>query len=292
MGLYTVNQEAYGGGDGMLSRTMFSILMVIGFFLVWNAYPKSDGWKKYLFTGMQIVGAALLVWLALSFVDRDGGGFGIRWWGILGRIGWTYLFCCIAYVVIGKRMWWHLGLTAVLVVLSILQSEQLIPGWLANHYTIYAFGMSGVSLSMLLQRYADRSNPKRFYLIMLLIGVGMLIAGFVAHPHWIISKLSATPTWYFFCCAIFFPLFGLIYMITDVKGKTLWFNLVKPAGTAALSCYVLAYAFPIKSISLSNLLMRPEFSDGILGLFNLLCYALLLIWTVWLLGKVYIRLKV
>ena len=45
-----------------------------------------------------------------------------------------------------------------------------------------------------------------------------------------VSKLAATPTWYFYCCAIFFPLFALLYYLTDVRGHARWFAWVKPAG--------------------------------------------------------------
>ena len=64
-------------------------------------------------------------------------------------------------------------------------------------------------------------------------------------------------------------------------------------GTAALSCYVVAYAWnPLKNLIFSDPLLRPAFSVGILGLVNSFLYALLLIWTVWLLGRGGVRLKV
>ena len=148
-------------------------------------------------------------------------------------------------------------------------------------------------LSLLVERYADVRAPGRFYRIALFVGAGMLAAGLVAHRFWIVSKLAATPTWYFYCCAIFFPLFALLYYLTDVRGHARWFAWVKPAGTAALSCYVVAYAWnPLKNLIFSDPLLRPEFSVGILGLVNSFLYALLLIWTVWLLGRGGVRLKV
>ena len=273
MGLLTVNfGDAFSAAGTGLSRGNYAMLMVLGFFLVWNVYPRTESvWKKRGILLLQFSGAALLVWLAVIFRGSDGSGFAIRWWGILGRIGWTYLFCTL-----------------------VLQASGLVPGnILPNQLTIFAFGSTGVLLSLLVERYADVRAPGRFYRIALFAGAGMLAAGLVAHRFWIVSKLAATPTWYFYCCAIFFPLFALLYYLTDVRGHARWFAWVKPAGTAALSCYVVAYAWnPLKNLIFSDPLLRPEFSVGIPGLVNSFLYALLLIWTVWLLGRGGVRLKV
>ena len=65
------------------------------------------------------------------------------------------------------------------------------------------------------------------------------------------------------------------------------------AGSAALTCYLLSYAWhPLKNLVFSDPLLRPEFSVGLAGLVNSLVYALVLIWTVWLLGRVGVKLKV
>lgn len=295
MGLLTVNfGDAYGAAQTGLSRGNYAILMVVGCFLVWNTYPRKSAVVNVLYRIMQVAGVALLIYLAVIFRGKDDSTFAIRWWGILGRIGWTYLFCSLVFLVVRKKMIWNLIIVGALIVGALLQAERIITGdILPNSLTIFAFGSTGVVLSLLLDRYANKIDPKRFYIYMGLIGSGMFLAGLGAHQFWIVSKLSATPTWYFYCCAIFFPVFGLLYYITDVKGKTKWFNWVKPAGTAALSCYVVAYAWnPLVSIIFSNPILRPEFSIGILGLLNSFCYSLILIWSVWLLMKINIRLKV
>lgn len=43
MGLFSLNS---GGIEGGISHQWFSILMVIGFFLVWGVYPKAEKTKK------------------------------------------------------------------------------------------------------------------------------------------------------------------------------------------------------------------------------------------------------
>lgn len=296
MGLLTVNfGDAYSAAATGLSRGLYAVLMVVGFFLVWNAYPKAgSGWKRTVFLLLRVAGAALLIWLAVIFRGNDGSGFSIRWWGILGRIGWTYLFCALVFLLIGRRLALHVGLLVALVVGAMLQSSGLLPGsLLPNHLTIFAFGSTGMLLSLLVERYAVGRSIVRFSWISVLIGVGMLLAGIVAHRFWIISKIAATPTWYFYCCALFFPLFALLYYLTDVRRHASWFAWVRPAGMAALTCYVVAYAWnPLKNLIFSDPLLRPEFSVGVPGLINSFLYALLLIWAVWLLGRGGVKLKV
>ena len=105
------------------------MLMVLGFFLVWNVYPRTESvWKKRGILLLQFSGAALLVWLAVIFRGSDGSGFAIRWWGILGRIGWTYLFCTLVFLAVGKRLAAHVVVTLLLVAGALLQASGLVPG--------------------------------------------------------------------------------------------------------------------------------------------------------------------
>ena len=93
MGFFTVNIGDLNVEASGLSREGFQILMVAGFFLIWNVYPKSEGWKKYLFNGLQLAGLLLLILLVFLFKGGKDGTEQMtpQWWGILGLIGWTYL---------------------------------------------------------------------------------------------------------------------------------------------------------------------------------------------------------
>ena len=155
MGLLTVNfGDAFSAAGTGLSRGNYAMLMVLGFFLVWNVYPRTESvWKKRGILLLQFSGAALLVWLAVIFRGSDGSGFAIRWWGILGRIGWTYLFCTLVFLAVGKRLAAHVVVTLLLVAGALLQASGLVPGnILPNQLTIFAFGSTGVMLSLLVER--------------------------------------------------------------------------------------------------------------------------------------------
>ncbi len=100
MGFFTVNISDLNVEASGFSRELFQILMVAGFFLIWNVYPKSEDWKKYLFIGLQLVGVLLLLLLGYFFKGGKDGSeqMSPQWWGILGLIGWTYLISAPIYL--------------------------------------------------------------------------------------------------------------------------------------------------------------------------------------------------
>ena len=106
MGLFTVNLGSYDGNATGLPYSWYVILLVISFFLTWNLYPKAEGKKKYLYEGLKIVGRAMILGLFILFEGKNGATFGIKWWGILGLIGWTYLVTAIVFLIARIRLVW------------------------------------------------------------------------------------------------------------------------------------------------------------------------------------------
>lgn len=157
--------------------------------------------------------------------------------------------------------------------------------------TLHAFGMAGLWAGLVMQKLADKRRPGKFFTVMGVCGVIMWVAAIVSHQYWIISKLQATPTWLFYCCAIFFPFYAFIYWLTDVRGKSGWFVLIKPAGTVTLTCYIIPYAW--YSIQFLLGLHYPAFlQSGVPGLIRSLVFSFLVIGVAWVLMKLHIRLKV
>lgn len=300
MGVFTVNLESLDTEATGLSHSHFALLMVLAFFLIWNLYPKSEGWKLYLFTSMKAAGIGILVYLFWIYKGHDGSDFGTRWWGILGLIGWTYLVCAVIFLIARQSIAKNSVALALFIICSLIGAtgihwEWPVAGTIARYFpsqcTLHAFGMAGMWAGLVMQKYADKDNPKRFYIIFALAGVLMLIAGLVSHLFWIVSKIQATPTWLFYCCALFFPLFILIYWFTDVKGKSRWFAIIKPAGTVTLTCYIIPYAW----YNLQSLLgaWYPHWLyAGVPGLVRSAVFSLIIIGIAWLLMKCRIRLKI
>lgn len=292
MGLFTVNLGSYDGEATGLPYAWYTILLVISFFLTWNLYPKAEGWKKYVFEGMKVVGRMMLLGLFLLFEGKNGASFAPKWWGILGLIGWTYLVTTMVFLIVRTRL---TGMTLAWLLFMILpvltHGGVLNLSFLPSDMTHHALGVSGAFASVLLIHWGNRERPFKFIGTMMGLGTLMLALFFVAHSHWIISKIQATPTWLFVCNAISFFLVGILYFLTDVKDKTRWFAFIKPAGTVTLTCYILPYLW----YAVQRLVgwHYPDFlCVGVPGLCRSLLFSLVIVWIAGALMKVNVRLKI
>lgn len=307
MGAFTVNTESGVSPESGMTLPVFRILMVAGFFLVWNVYPRTDNPnRKLLYTILKGVGIVLMVYLAIIFRDGEGGIFRARWWGILGLIGWTYLVCAMIYVFTRDRFKYLVPIWILFVVICMLKSrmhggEPLVAlprGNILDEFLnilhvgngcLPAFTMGGILLSLVSTKYAGMAGSKKV-IVAIAATCCLLVAGVVSHQFWIVSKIQATPPWIFYCSAIAVGTYALLYYLVE-KGKASWFAIIGPAGTATLTCYLIPYV----AYSVSSLLgiRLPEFLiTGWVGVLNCIAYAFMVIGITWLLGKVHVKLKI
>ena len=250
MGLFTLNCEE---GAGHIPHLTYSLLMIAGFFLIWTRYEDTAlAGRPAVVTALKTAGALLLLGMVV-WCDVQGKPFVTGWWGILGLIGWSYLVTALAYLLCRRTMKWVLAAAVLGIVLCVLNSSSLVPqSWFSRclllpfvpgGWSSHAFCLSGLAASMLMRHYKARGQHGRLILLFLVLGAVMLAAGWAAHHEWIISKIQGTPTWLFFCLALFFPLTAAAYWLTDIKGHTAWTAPIAPAGTATLTCYLLPYVW-------------------------------------------------
>ena len=71
-----------------------------------------------------------------------------------------------------------------------------------------------------------------------MIGVVVLIFGFVLRNWFIISKIQGTPSWAMICNGISILVFMFLYFMIDVLGWNKWANVFKPAGQNSLTTYL------------------------------------------------------
>ncbi|MFY9153132.1 MAG: DUF5009 domain-containing protein [Prolixibacteraceae bacterium] len=292
MGVFTVNTEGEFWSAMGLGHGGFKILMIVGFFLIWNVYPKSEGWKKLVFRGMQISGVILLVVLAVTFRSGEDGSayMSPQWWGILGLIGWTYLVSAPIYLFARKSTPVLLGFWAFFTLLNIADHASWLHTPLPGGGAFQGFAFAGIAASLLLDQYSNSS--KRLKLPVMYLGAGtlLIIAGYILHEFFIISKIQATPTWVFLCNGIAFGLFSLIYFLVDLKGKANWFKLIKPAGTSTLTCYLIPYVY--YSLAIYAFTLPAFLKTGIVGLGKSMVYALIIVGITAILGKISVKLKI
>lgn len=307
MGVFIVNTESGVSPASGMTLPVFRILMVAAFFLIWNVYPRTESInRKRLYSGLKIVGWLLLIYLAIIFRDNDGGIFQARWWGILGLIGWTYLICAMIYVFARDRFKYLIPAWLFFVVWCMLQSRMrggemlldLPKGNFLNQFLgmfhigngcLPAFTMGGILLSLVSTKYINTDNRKK---IIFAIGAtcGLIVLGVITHQFWIVSKIQATLPWLFYCSAIAVASYSILTWLVE-KGKASWFNIISPAGTATLTCYLIPYV----AYSVSSLLgiRLPEFlTTGWVGILNCIVFSFMIVGITWLLGKVHIKLKI
>lgn len=291
MGFFTVNTEQNFTASG-LTHGGFKILMVLAFFLIWNVYPKSENWKKYLFAGMQLAGIALLIILFLIFKGGKDvlGHMTPQWWGILGLIGWTYLITAPIYLFARRLPWLLLVFWGLFTLLNIADHANWLKTPIPGGGAFQGFAFAGIAASLLLDRATNLEKRNKLPLLYIGAGLLLLIGGLALRNFFIISKIQATPTWVFLCNAIAFGFLALIYFVVDLKGKANWFNLIKPAGTSALTCYLIPYVY--YSLAAYAFSLPVFLKTGIIGLGKSMVYALIIIGITALLGKVKVRLKI
>lgn len=248
MGAFICNQESRQMAG---NRPLWVLLMILGFFLIWNRYPKD--WKAARW--LKTAGIALLAGLAITYRSADGELFQGLWWGILGQIGWMYLFCATAYLLCRERLWvlpllWGALCAVNLSVVPMRDGAQWIGPQvvadlsqalqLGNGYGAI-MGLGGVMLTVTDWRLSSRSIAQR-------IGIGLaaaavlLVMGMAFHVDWIVSKNLGTLPWCLFVSAISVALYTLLRCL-EKKGWTGWFKPLTPAGTATLTVYMVPYLF-------------------------------------------------
>lgn len=307
MGVFIVNTESGISAETGFTVATYRILMVVAFLLVWNVYPRTTNPNiERLYSVLKILGLAILVYLAIIFRDANGGIFQARWWGILGLIGWSYLFCAFTYLFTRDRLRYLIPVWGVLILLCILESNLRTGGSILNlprgnffdqllgivhigNGALPAFTMGGIILSLVSTKYINTDNKKKILFTVITV-ILLLIAGFISHRFWIVSKIQATPPWLFYCSAIAVGSYAIIYWLTE-KGKEHWFNIIKTAGTATLTCYLVPYVAHSTS-SLLNIQLPEWLTVGFVGILNCIVFSFMIIGITYLLGRIHIKLKI
>lgn len=285
MGAFTVNSEGEFYSALGYGKNVYRLLMVLGFFLVWNTYGKDFKWRGWL----QACGVAVLAFLACTVRTADGGYFNSQWWGILGLIGWSYCFNAVTYLLARHKplrvavVWLSLCVVNMLVTkthggMQILEGRSLLTDItralnLGNGaFTLMATG--GMLFSIMENRLS--SSRGRMKAHALFAAAMLALIATVLHIWWPVSKLLSTLPWCLYVSAISIVLYVLLRSLESC-GRTGWFRPLKASGTATLTVYMMPYIL----YSFRGILgiSAPEWVCGPIGLlkcalFSLLCVAL------------------
>ena len=298
MGFFHVNIENYSD-TAILPEAVFEILATLAFFLIWLDYK--PGFTKTKQYALQAIGIVILIILAFLYKGESHGkviGLSPHWWGILGLIGWAYLTCALVYLFTKGKFSAQVTALVLFLAFNILHTAGVLDAlspvlrycWFLNNGSEESLIMAGVVISLIYIR-SRKNNKQNFLMLMLLIAIAMFVFGFITRPIAGISKIHATPAWVGICTGISIVVFALLIFIVDIKGKANWFNMIKPAGTSTLTCYLIPY-FLYSFMALVHFNYPVFLSEGIGGILRSFAIAFIVIFITAFLEKKNLRLKI
>lgn len=292
IGFFHVNLESYNP-DALLPKPVWQILITLAFFLIWLDYPKDTNKNRKL--TLQGIGVVMLIILAAIYKGGDAANpvwMKPYWWGILGLIGWAYLLCSIIYVLAKGNILAVIVSLLALIALNSAFHANLMPLnlhlWVVGDGSTATLTMAGILTALIYKKQSDHSIY--LWLLLAVFALVLFAFGFGTRPIWGISKLRGTPSWTTICSGITIIVFMLLIWIVDIKNKENWFKVLKPAGTATLTAYLLPY-FHYAIYNLIGWKLPEALRDGNIGIIKSLLYSLIIILITGWLEKRRIKLK-
>jgi predicted acyltransferase len=298
MGLFLVNGETINAVAMGIPKWLWYPLSCLSFILIWNLYPKTV--KKGLVYAAKAIGIITLISLAIIYRGGEDGSarFAPQWWGILGLIGWAYLVSGMITIFSKNNIYAVLAGWIFFAVLSMVSKAglipnneviSLIPGAILGG-TLTGLTVGGVLTSLIFRYYRNKKNNAGLTITLLACSALLIALSVITRPYWKLAKLGATPAWLFLCSAFTILAFLAIYWLADVRRKANWFNLIKPAGTDTLLCYLIPY-FIYAIVRLTGAYLPDALLTGGVGLLKSLLFAILCVVITGMLNRTGIKLK-
>ncbi len=295
MGAFICNQESRPMTG---NRALWVLLMVVGFFLTWNQYAKDFKPAKWL----KLAGGLLLAALAICYRTPDGKLFEGLWWGILGQIGWMYLFCALTYLLCRERQWVIPVIWAALCTVNLMSVPMRDGGLIMGNNILVdlvnalqlgnghgaIMGLGGLMLTLADWNLAAQPSARKTGLGVAAAAV-LLVLGMAVRTGWIVSKNLGTLPWCLFVLAISVALYTLLRFL-ERKGWTGWFKPLTPAGTATLTVYMIPYLFIALWVAVSP--TPAPWLTGWVGVGKCVLMAAVYIGCAWGFTKAGIKLKI
>jgi len=299
LGVFMVNGEGGYNESAMgMSIAAWSLLFYLCAILVWNVYTFKNKKWKYLLQGVGAIGLLLLAW---TYRGGDDGSEGIkpRWWGILGLIGWSYLYGCIIYQLFRGKVWPLLFAIAICITWYCIGRSGIAKGsavleWMSStsgHAAHTSIVLCGIVLSVLFFDERIAKSVQRRFLYAGLFALACFVSGYLIRPYYFISKIHATPTWCLYCSAICIAVFSILYWFTDIKKRYKWTGFFQPAASNALLVYILPNIIYYTQALFGWHFMPAIFHQGLLGIAWSALYAVAIMLLAFGLNKLKIRLQ-
>jgi heparan-alpha-glucosaminide N-acetyltransferase len=292
MGFFYVNLDSYGyNQSSLISKGAWLFGITLCFFLIWLDYSKVV--SKVIKNTLIFLGVIILIGLAYIFQISNPAGMKASWWGILGIIGWAYLFSALAYLFTKGRLWQLILVFFIAMGINILEHINInlnIP--LITDGSSISIVVAGIVISGLYSNLVKREKNKTLWLSFFVLGVIAIIVAFIIRPYTDgISKIRSTPSWVLLSIGLSILLFEFFIYLIDVKRKAQVFKFIEPAGKRALTCYLIPY-FLYSLMTIFDIYYPNFLQVGVLGLLRCVLISFAIIYFVGILDKKRIVLKV
>ena len=245
LGFFMVNAE--GGYDESamgIPISLWSILFFAAVLLIWQVYRTSN---KILIYSLRAIGFIILIVLAFIYRREDGQHITPRWWGILGLIGWAYLYSCIFYQLFSGNKYLLTLMVGVCVAFYAIGKMPAVEhsdswkwiAWRKGDAAHTSIALCGMIVTLLFFDKAKATTERMRFLSVLGFTGLLFIAGYLLRPYFKISKIYATPTWCLYSAAFCAIIFSFLYWLIDKKKVQGWTNFFKPAASNPLLTYII-----------------------------------------------------
>lgn len=294
MGLFMVNAEyGYNEAQMFISPALWAFFAYALPIPIWNKYSKGFPplWKNVLQYG------GMLGFIALYFLYiQENGTMGMteKWWGILGLIGWAYLFTVVYYWFTNGNLKAMIALFFICVLANSLNLTEGLAlremGWfsfVAGHLTHATLVSAGVIISLLL---FDGQN--KIAINWKVVGFGLLffLIGYLLRPYYEVSKIRGTPSWCLYsaglCTFIYYGLFWLM----EIKKRTQWSDFFMPAAANPLLIYILPGIIIYFNKAIGLKVVPAYFNSGLPGILWCAIFSIIMLYLMKVFNKLNIRL--
>lgn len=298
LGFFIVNAEdGYNESAMGISINFWALLFFAAAILIWKIYYTAS---KVVEHALKAIGFITLILLAVLYRREDGGNITPQWWGILGLIGWAYLYSCIFYQLCkGNKL-----LLAILIMVCTAWYMAAQTNYAHEHNWLHFINaqagnaahtsivLSGIVVSLIFFAVdANNAGTKNRFIQVAIFTTLLFIAGYILRPYYKISKIYATPSWCLYCAAICTVLYAFLYWLIDLKKIQKWTTFFKPAASNPLLTYILPDIIYYLTALLGISLYPQSFDDGVPGMLWSAFYAVAVMGIVILLNKAKIKLQ-
>ncbi len=289
-GVYMVNADTGGAPNMPIGIAAWELIFYVCAFLVWQVYRNKSRRTVLIYRSIGIAG---LVILGLVFrAGKEGTEYLVpRWWGILGMIGWAYLFTTFAYQICKGTiagMLIFIGLNTVFYMLT--HYFNWVPGP-AQNSTDMTIMSCGVIVSLIMFDLTHPARLRHRAATVLLFAVILVSAAILLRPFYSISKVGATPSWGFDCAAICSVIYLFLYWLIDLHGVKRWTEFFRPAAENPLLTYMIPDIIYALSLFLHVRIFPESWTTGMKGVITCALYASVVMLIVKGLNRLHIRLQ-